>query len=78
MGAAETGSGKTLAYGLPILDYLLKERDSGLQKAPQGEQQHHVTKNPLSALILCPTRELAMQVSAHMQEMLVGDDASGT
>lgn len=55
MGAAETGSGKTLAYGLPILDALLKRRDEAASEAS-------VTRGPLAALVLCPTRELAMQV----------------
>jgi ATP-dependent RNA helicase DDX24/MAK5 len=53
MGAAETGSGKTLAYGLPVLDYLLKARDASGGDADKG---------PLAALVLCPTRELALQV----------------
>lgn len=34
MGAAETGSGKTLAYGLPILDFLLKQRDQQHKQLP--------------------------------------------
>jgi hypothetical protein len=31
LGAAETGSGKTLAYGLPILNYLLKQREKAVE-----------------------------------------------
>ena len=69
MGAAETGSGKTLAYGLPVLDHLLKARDV--------ERTGPYEKGALSALILCPTRELALQVTAHLQAMLVGDDRQG-
>ncbi|XP_071962338.1 probable ATP-dependent RNA helicase DDX28 [Antedon mediterranea] len=51
--AAETGSGKTLAYLLPLLNMLYNERDTfGMKAEP---------KHP-SALILVPTRELAIQV----------------
>ena len=53
MCAAETGSGKTLAFGLPILNYLAAR--------PPSADGHD-----LAALILCPTRELAIQVSAHI------------
>ncbi len=48
--SAQTGSGKTVAYGLAISDNLLGEQDS-LPKAAE----------PL-ALIVAPTRELALQV----------------
>jgi superfamily II DNA/RNA helicase len=47
LGRGQTGSGKTLAFGLPLLT-----RIAGRSAAP---------KRP-SALILVPTRELAMQV----------------
>ncbi|KAJ3024286.1 ATP-dependent RNA helicase [Thoreauomyces humboldtii] len=55
IGAAQTGSGKTLAFGLPIL---------------QSIAQRVVTsKDPgLHALILTPTRELAMQVTDHLKK----------
>lgn len=59
VGVAETGSGKTLAYSLPILHYLLAQR-----KRKAG------IKRPLSALILCPTRELALQVMDHLNALL--------
>lgn len=54
------GSGKTLAYGLPILHYLLS------QPRPKPD-----TKRRLRALILAPTRELALQVCSHLNEGLV-------
>ena len=47
LGQAATGTGKTAAFALPILERLEKDRASG---APM-------------ALVLVPTRELAMQVS---------------
>ena len=62
VGAAPTGSGKTLSFGLPILQYLLEEADRHeKQEAPPRE------KLPLQALILTPTRELAMQVTEELK-----------
>ncbi|KAJ7108563.1 ATP-dependent RNA helicase MAK5 [Mycena epipterygia] len=59
VGVAQTGSGKTLAYGLPILHRLLSCARP-LSKA----------KRQLGALILAPTRELALQVSSHLNACL--------
>ncbi|KAG6868135.1 hypothetical protein C0993_007258 [Termitomyces sp. T159_Od127] len=59
VGIAQTGSGKTLAYGLPILHHLLSQPRPKLN-----------TKRRLRALILCPTRELALQVSSHLNASL--------
>ncbi|KAJ3780339.1 ATP-dependent RNA helicase [Lentinula aff. detonsa] len=56
VGIAQTGSGKTLAYGLPILHKLLLI-------APWKPLSKH---RPVQALILAPTRELALQVSTHL------------
>ncbi|KAF9971720.1 ATP-dependent RNA helicase [Actinomortierella ambigua] len=50
VGVAETGSGKTLAFGLPIIQHLAQSTE------PEG----------LTALILTPTRELAIQVKEHL------------
>ena len=55
------GSGKTLAFGLPIIQRLLAEG--------AGEGDGHVPRtatppSPLRGLILLPTRELALQVTA--------------
>ncbi|KAF5356801.1 hypothetical protein D9756_006574 [Leucocoprinus leucothites] len=65
IGVAQTGSGKTLAYGLPILHFLLSQPRPG------------TNKRPLRALILAPTRELALQVSSHLNECLNPVDNGG-
>jgi ATP-independent RNA helicase DbpA len=49
---AKTGSGKTLAFGLTVLNKLVNEAEAG--------QHPH-------SLVLCPTRELAEQVTYQLQ-----------
>ncbi|GAA4483820.1 DEAD/DEAH box helicase [Rhodococcus olei] len=49
LGRAQTGSGKTLAFGLPMLARLAGREDRPAPKRPR-------------ALVLVPTRELAVQV----------------
>ena len=58
IGAAETGSGKTLAFGLPILHRLAELRDAGTP--PRG----------LFALVVTPTRELALQIASHLRALV--------
>ena len=58
--SARTGSGKTVAYGLALAETLLGEGDAGLA-APGA---------PL-ALVIAPTRELAMQVQRELQWLYV-------
>ena len=50
LGCAQTGTGKTAAFALPILQRLFEEG------RPEGK------KLPIRALILTPTRELALQI----------------
>jgi ATP-dependent RNA helicase DDX24/MAK5 len=61
VGAAPTGSGKTLGYLLPILHSLMTEEDENEEKGKTW---------PLTALVLCPTRELAMQVSSECNRLI--------
>lgn len=58
---AVTGSGKTLAYVLPVLQMIIKRQD-------------RLKKNQLGALIVCPTRELAVQVHGIIQSFLPSSD----
>ena len=50
LGAAQTGTGKTAAFGLPLLQKLSKETPAKGPRKPR-------------ALVLVPTRELAVQVA---------------
>ena len=52
MAGAQTGTGKTAAFALPMLQKLLPHASSSTSPA----------KHPVRALILVPTRELAVQV----------------
>jgi ATP-dependent RNA helicase RhlE len=53
MGAAQTGTGKTAAFVLPIIQKLLPGSSSSASPA----------RHPIRALVLTPTRELAVQVA---------------
>ncbi len=52
MGGAQTGTGKTAAFTLPILQRIL----------PFATSSPSPARHPVRALILAPTRELALQV----------------
>ncbi|KAK2553969.1 ATP-dependent RNA helicase DDX24 [Acropora cervicornis] len=77
IGAAETGSGKTLAFGIPLLTHILNKKskqDNELVKdAPTAEEKNESlisdkAKKPFLALIMTPTRELALQVTNHLKQ----------
>lgn len=50
-----TGSGKTFAFGLPLIEYLRKNKLLRCGK--------------LQAIMLAPTRELALQITAELTKM---------
>ena len=54
LGTAQTGTGKTAAFSLPILQHLMPVAGS------QGSR-------PIRALILTPTRELALQIDESLE-----------
>ena len=62
-----TGSGKTLAFGIPLIKNImeLKQKDSK-EKAEENEGSDENEETPLYALIITPTRELALQIKDHI------------
>ena len=61
--SAQTGSGKTVAFGIAIADELL-----------QGADQLLYADTPL-ALVIAPTRELALQVARELEWLYAGANA---
>ena len=55
IGKASTGSGKTLAFGIPILEHVFSLPDPRILSP--------------SALVVAPTRELAKQIVAHLEDI---------
>jgi ATP-dependent RNA helicase RhlE len=58
MAGAQTGTGKTAAFALPILHRLL----------PQASASASPARHPVRALVLTPTRELAVQVAQSFRD----------
>lgn len=59
LAGAETGSGKTAAFVLPVLHALTRDNDA---HAHYGSKKETVRPHQVRALILVPTRELAIQI----------------
>ena len=57
MGAAQTGTGKTASFSLPIIQLLLAHASPSMSPA----------RHPVRALVLTPTRELAIQVAENVK-----------
>ena len=57
LGRGKTGSGKTIAFGSPVVERLME--NNGGKDRKQGR--------PARALIMAPTRELAMQIDRTVQ-----------
>ena len=69
IGAAETGSGKTMAFLLPILTHILEFKRKRMIKANSSSGKDDSSKSPIYALILTPTRELALQIYKNLKEL---------
>jgi ATP-dependent RNA helicase RhlE len=63
IGTAQTGTGKTLAFLIPIIEML---RTAAAPKADAGKNG---SSKSVRALVLLPTRELAMQVHEQYEQL---------
>ena len=52
IASAQTGTGKTAAFLLPLINNILKDA---------------IQSNSIKALVIVPTRELAIQISQHLE-----------
>ena len=57
IGIAATGSGKTLGFGLPMMRHIAAQKEAGVVSG----------KGPF-AIVMAPTRELALQISAVLED----------
>src|SRR5271165_5992687 len=62
IGTAQTGTGKTLAFLIPIIEMLRAESSA-------AELQKNGPAKSVKALVLLPTRELAMQVHEQYEQL---------
>jgi ATP-dependent RNA helicase RhlE len=62
LGIAQTGTGKTAAFGLPLLQNLVQE-------AAQRQGEMRAKPRHPRALILAPTRELALQIHDELSRL---------
>ena len=56
LGSAQTGTGKTAAFAIPIIQHI-HQKESNMQGKPK-----------ISALIVTPTRELAIQIDENIKD----------
>lgn len=69
MSRASTGSGKTVAFLVPCVDFLCRRL---LQTATAGTAGGNARRRTAGAMVLCPTRELALQTAQVAQKLLDG------
>ncbi|KAF1807972.1 DEAD-domain-containing protein [Eremomyces bilateralis CBS 781.70] len=68
IGKASTGSGKTLAFGIPIFERILGQSTGDEHPETETPSEEHTP----TALVLSPTRELAHQITKHLQLLASG------
>jgi superfamily II DNA/RNA helicase len=79
---APTGEGKTACFALPLLQRLLPDPSLGVssrktsrpssKSTPTSTTTHTTGMGRVRALILCPTRELAVQIGTVVQDLAMG------
>eukprot|EP01034_Spumella_vulgaris_P023791 gene23791-30060_t len=69
LGIAPTGSGKTLAYCLPVITHVQTQIAANLALSKKSKAVPQSGRIAPMALILVPTRELAIQVTAALKPL---------
>ncbi|MDO5671625.1 MAG: DEAD/DEAH box helicase [Actinomycetaceae bacterium] len=67
IGQAKTGTGKTLGFAIPILHDIVSPTDPAFETRPLAGQPQ--------ALVILPTRELAVQVASEIRKAATGSGA---
>ena len=67
IGRSRTGTGKTLAFGIPSLHRIVDITEKNGVRDPQSGRMRR--GRPVSMIVLCPTRELARQVTDELQSV---------
>jgi ATP-dependent RNA helicase RhlE len=67
LATAQTGTGKTLAFLIPLIEQLSREQLT--REQPGRERSSRESAHQVSALVLLPTRELAMQVNEEYEKL---------
>jgi len=65
IGVAETGSGKTLAFGVPCIRSL----QSSTSNVRSKQKNQHISTSSARAVIISPTRELAIQIHEQLYSL---------
>jgi ATP-dependent RNA helicase RhlE len=71
IATAQTGTGKTLAFLLPVVEELLRNAPPKVPAAHPA-RKGAMSRMPIRALVLSPTRELAIQIDAVFQLISAG------
>ncbi|ETM01546.1 hypothetical protein L917_01888 [Phytophthora nicotianae] len=66
--AAQTGTGKTLAYLVPVVEQILR-KEVAKKKEHDAKGPYEVVLGRPSALVLLPSRELALQVASVAKQL---------
>ncbi|QBF84907.1 DEAD/DEAH box helicase [Shewanella maritima] len=82
LAGAQTGTGKTAAFALPIISRLLEVGELTIAEQPDDVNANNATitaieTNAPKALVLAPTRELAVQVQQAFEQFTLNLDVNG-
>lgn len=79
LASAQTGSGKTVAFLLPLIVSIVNDNDidNGGGRGGGGHDDPATAPARPRALILAPTRELALQIELEIEKLTFGEGVNG-